>query len=907
MATRLDGLREAQRRIEALDASTSNTLVLYGLPISALPASLSGCAALAALDLGHCKALDDLGQLVHLTALRQLSLQGCFSLTDFGPLAALTTLQSLDLSSCRQLSTLAPLTTLTSLQTLYLSGCRQVETLAPLTTLSALEQLDLQDCRAVRDLRPLATLTALRQLDLTGCHALDELRPLATLSALEKLDLAGCPAIDDITPLARLTALQSLDLSGCPAITDLRPLAGLAHLQSLQLNGCHALTELAPLATLGALRELHVSRCHGLRDLAPLSTLTELRTLDLSDCPGIEDLSPLAHLGALETLYLNECHALCDLTPLAALTRLHTLHVNGCTSVRDLAPLASLSRLRTLYANRCHAIEHLQPLAAVSGLHHLNLNDCPAIADLGPLARLDNLHVLKLFGSIPVDCAPGAAPLEHLHALRVLVADRLLGPPPELASRPTPLGADNALPRIRAWQRDLAAGEADNSTVKVFVLGNGTVGKTQLCRRLNGQTFDPTVPSTHGIHTAALTLPPTADGAPPVELDVWDFGGQDVYLGTHALFLDERAVYVLAWTPATENFDAFEQAGVRMCNRTLAYWLAYILSLAGPHAPVIVAQTQADALDDERAPPLPPDHGFIRLRTATSSARRADGLARLVAELREATHHLLHRHGKHRLPASWVAVTRALADRRGERMLTPKAFTTLMREHHASAPVSAVVEYLHRRGMIFWRHGAFGERIVLDLPWALTGVYTVLERTTVLPALRRRHGRFTRQELAALAWRDRSEDEHRIFLDMMTQCDVCFPIGDDTFIAPAALPDEDTVSDAITACWGATSPDTTVTLHYRFMHDGVLRGLLCHVGRQRGDRAIYWSEGVCDYDEERETRLRVRAERPDIASGDTAGRINIDAAGPAASRMVQEVVDWMLRSGMGETPQIQHS
>jgi internalin A len=42
------------------------------------------------------------------------------------------------------------------------------------------------------------------------------------------------------------------------------------------------------------------------------------------------------------------------------------------------------------------------------------------------------------------------------------------------------------------------------------VLGNGGVGKTQLCRHLAAEAFDPTVPSTHGI--ALRTITPASDG-----------------------------------------------------------------------------------------------------------------------------------------------------------------------------------------------------------------------------------------------------------------------------------------------------------------------------------------------------------------------------------------------------------
>jgi internalin A len=84
-----------------------------------------------------------------------------------------------------------------------------------------------------------------------------------------------------------------------------------------------------------------------------------------------------------------------------------------------------------------------------------------------------------------------------------------------------------------------------------MILGNGRVGKTQICRRLRGENFDEAVPSTHGIQVSSLGLAPQASDA-PVTLKIWDFGGQDIYHGTHALFLKSRAVFPLVWTPKLE-------------------------------------------------------------------------------------------------------------------------------------------------------------------------------------------------------------------------------------------------------------------------------------------------------------------------------------------------------------------
>lgn len=71
----------------------------------------------------------------------------------------------------------------------------------------------------------------------------------------------------------------------------------------------------------------------------------------------------------------------------------------------------------------------------------------------------------------------------------------------------------------------------NNHRIKLFVLGNGSAGKTQICRRLNDQAFDPNIPSTHGIDLGKITLISANEDKPEIVAHVWDFGGQDIYHG----------------------------------------------------------------------------------------------------------------------------------------------------------------------------------------------------------------------------------------------------------------------------------------------------------------------------------------------------------------------------------------
>jgi internalin A len=124
-----------------------------------------------------------------------------------------------------------------------------------------------------------------------------------------------------------------------------------------------------------------------------------------------------------------------------------------------------------------------------------------------------------------------------------------------------------------------------------MILGNGHAGKTQIVRRLTGEAFDPNVPSTHGIQNKEVKLATECEEL-PIVLRIWDFGGQDIYHGTHALFLKSRAVFPIVWSADTTEKEEHERHGHRWRNYPLDYWLAYVKHFGGRHSPVLLVQAK---------------------------------------------------------------------------------------------------------------------------------------------------------------------------------------------------------------------------------------------------------------------------------------------------------------------------
>ena len=535
--------------------------------------------------------------------------------------------------------------------------------------------------------------------------------------------------LTNLSPLAGLQRLHSLNLSGT-GVTDLAPLAGLQGLQSLDLSST-GVTDLAPLSGLQGLQSLKLSST-GVTDLAPLAGLQGLQSLDLGGT-GVTNLAPLAGLRGLQTLRVSDTRV-SDLTPLAELQRLRSLDLDYST-VMDFAPLAGFQGLQNLQMWGT-AVTDLAPLSGLQELQSLDLRYCKSLTDLGSLSGLQGLQNLYLYGCQAAVPAKSLRILADHPRLTELVADEAVGVPREVLSHHP---SDNCLPRLRAFLAELDLGAEPENEVKVILLGNGRVGKTQLCRRFRSQPYDESIPSTHGVQIWREELRFRTGGEDQVfQVNWWDFGGQDIYHGTHALFLRSRAVFLILWTPQLENREEYSENGIPLRNQPLAYWLAYVRTLAGEGSPVIVVQSQCDRPGDRRSDPQRPDgSGFFEC--CAYSAKEDRGRAVLEEHLRDAMRYLLERNGALEIGQGRAEVRRRLYDWRSEdqkrtpeerqhRTLTLDEFRTLCDEVGGIVSWEHALDYFHHTGVVFYQPGLFSDGIVLDQTWALDAVYAVFHR-----------------------------------------------------------------------------------------------------------------------------------------------------------------------------------
>ncbi|MEI7461727.1 MAG: leucine-rich repeat domain-containing protein, partial [Pirellula sp.] len=777
----------------------------------------------------------------------------------------------------------------------------------PADALESLRDLKLESLHVAEgalDLIWISELTSLREFQGVSnsigsnelpAHALESLRDLK----LESLQVAE-GALSDLFVISGLTSLRVLNCH-FTNVTDLTPLAQLANLQLLDCSVTQV-TDLTPLAQLANLQSLNCSRTQ-VNDLTPLTQLANLQSLDCS-YTQVNDLTPLAQLANLRSLNCSYTQVT-ELTPLAQIANLQSLDCTF-TQVNDLTPLAELANLQSLECSGTQ-VNDLMPLAQLANLQSLNCIGT-RVTDLTPLIGLRSLTTLQASScqllSFPVALLRADTPIE-LHLYRTIIP----GIPTEVLSQNY---TDDCRESLLAHVNDLAAGAEHVVDVKVIVIGNGRIGKTQICNRLRGEPFEVQADSTHGITVRQTELPMCA-GSDPAVLNLWDFGGQDLYHGTHSLFLKSRAVFVVVWTPKAETKVEYEYGGMRFRNQPLPYWLDYVRNAAGSVCPVVLVQNQCDAPQDEvRQPPADSEllDAFPYLQQVHYSAREDRKRDSLNEALREAIKHLRGQEGIATIGQGRMKVRRQLQkwlaedahrerDRRQHRTLTQEQFRGLCTTAGDVSSPDSLLEYLHNAGIVFYRKGLFGDSIVLDQTWALDAIYTVFNSQLCYRQLSLLGGRFTRSLMEALAWpaETYSREEQELFLSMMESCGICFKHrgADDQgrfeaeYVAPDLLPDRASVADQLAGRWDEDGPKIERAWSFEFLHPGLARSIISRVGSQAGETAVYWKYGVWFYDANTRAAAIIAQEMQD----DRQGRIVLQAQGDRAGDLLASVTQWI--------------
>ncbi|MFN7307976.1 MAG: COR domain-containing protein, partial [Acetobacteraceae bacterium] len=343
--------------------------------------------------------------------------------------------------------------------------------------------------------------------------------------------------------------------------------------------------------------------------------------------------------------------------------------------------------------------------------------------------------------------------------------------------------------------------------------------------------------------------------------------------------------------------------GMEFRNHPLRYWHAYARDAGHKGSPLIIAQSR---LDQDGVLPPPLDQNQMASSTCVQvSTADPPRINTLRGSLQDAVVALHQSRG-----AVEIGKPRILLQRRIEKLRQPdgslpeewrlmekSTFADWYREEGGIASAEYALAYLNDNGTVFYRAGLFQDRIVLDQNWAMAAIYALFDRKESYGRLQRRGGLFERADLAQV-WRDYSEAEQRLFLSMMTSCDICFVYrkdenggedGDNTlYLAPEFLPEKAVIQVQIDATWGEGPATHRQVFTYAFLHEGLIRNVISQLGALSQTRADYFRGGVCLYDAQTRARALVMQHLP---AGEWQGSVSIETKDGDAAKLLARLAE----------------
>ncbi len=736
---------------------------------------------------------------------------------EIGQLSKLTTL---DLSG-NQLSELpAEITQLANLTTLDLSWNQLSELSAEIGQLAKLTTLDLSRNKLSDLPTEIGQLTKLTTLDLSFNQLSDLPTEIGQLVNLTTLSLSWNHLNDLPTEIGQLANLTTLSLSW-NQLSDLPTEIGqLANLTTLSLSLIKLSKLPAEITQLVNLTALDLSG-NQLNELpAEITQLVNLTVLDLSGNQLSELPAEITELANLTTLHLSE-NLLSELpAEITQLVNLTTLSVSQSHLSELPAETTKLVNLTTLSVSESQLSELPAEITQLVNLTALDLSGNKLSNLPAEIGQLANLTTLDLSGNQLSELPAEIGQLTNLTTLN-LEENPLKSPPPEIAGQ--------GVEAIFEYLRQLPEKEIEATLVneaKLILVGQGDVGKTCLAKRLIYDEFieDKT---TKGIDILKWPITAPTNEKEEINLNVWDFGGQEIYHATHQFFLTKRSVYLLVWN-ARKSHD-YEH---------IYYWL-HTIEAFGKDSPIILVLSKLNERND--------DQNMTDLREKFPQiidlykvdSKDGKGIPALIDVISNTAWQLPHMQTP--WVGSWLKV-RELLEQNEKNWIGYSDFCQICQSEGLDEKQTNILdEYLHVLGVIIhFRDIRVQDMVILKPEWVTKAFYKILDTD----AVKEREGILLHGELGQI-WDIRiyPHDVHSKLLELMNKFELVYELPDKrSYLVAELLP--------------STQPefewDTTDNLRfyyqYEFLPAGVMTRFIVRIHQDREKRSdgtqLCWREGA---------------------------------------------------------------
>jgi internalin A len=673
-----------------------------------------------------------------------------------------------------------------------------------------------------------------QELDLSGQELtelpveigkLQQLESLILGKKIEGYELVGNRYLDKVSgnnlktlplELLGLPNLRKLDISGNPLESIPDVVTQILHLEKLILIRVE-LTEISDaIANLTNLTQLILNNNQITQIPEAIANLTNLTQLILNNNQITQIPEAIAKLTNLTQLYLynNQITEIPEaIAKLTNLTQL-ILYNNQITQIPEA--IAKLSNLTWLDLSRNEISEIPEAIAKLTNLRELNLSYNQITEIPEAIAKLTNLRELNLSYNQITEIPEAIANLTNLRELH-LDDNKITEIPLEILNSRDAQKIFHYLRQIRI------SGTRPLHEAKLLLVGQGSVGKTSLIQRLIHNKYDQNQPQTDGLNVETWNVQVNSKD---IRLNVWDFGGQEIYHATHQFFLTKRSLYLLVCNCRTSEEE----------NR-IEYWLKLIESF-GEQSPVIIIGNKKDEqpLDINRKA-LREKYPNIQAIIETSCQ---DNIG--IDELREA---ILEQIANLKevydlLPLSWFEVKQKL-ESMTEDFITYNRYIGIC--HQKEIPEEQnqeqLIDLLHRLGLVlnFRDHPILKDTNVLKPNWVTEGIYALLSDETLKTKTK---GIFTSDDLTRILNPERYPTKrHGYLIGLMKEFELCFEqeCQPPQFLIAGLLPKDQPDK---TELQGET---LEFQYHYKVLPESIISRFIVNT-HEKIHNQIYWRSGV---------------------------------------------------------------
>jgi len=688
------------------------------------------------------------------------------------------------------------------------------------------EQLNLSDQGLTEIPRQVFQLQNLRRLYLHNNQIVEIPDAITQLQNLTSLYLYSNQIVKIPDTIAQLQKLELLYLFDNQIVEIPDAIFRLQNLTELYLSHNKIVKIPDAISQLQNLTELYLSHNKIVKIPDAISQLQNLTKLNFYNNQIVEIPNAVSQLKNLTTLDLHNNQIVEIPDAVSQLQNLTTLYLYNNQIVEIPDTVSQLQNLTTLNLHNNQIVEIPDAISQLQNLITLDLSRNQILEIPDAISQLQNLTRLYLSRNQIVKIPDGIQKLTKLEELDL--RRNSLSIPPEILG-PLELHKDPApVTEILNYLRQLRQNSRPLHEAKVLLVGQGSVGKTSLKKQLIHNQFDKNESKTDGLEVEYW---PIEINENKIRLNVWDFGGQEIYHATHQFFLTKRSLYLLVCNCRTSEEE----------NR-LEYWLKLIETF-GDQSPVIIVGNKKDEqpLDINRKALLE-KYPNIKAILETSCLT-GQGIAELRTAIMQEIEQLKEVYDP--LPLPWFEVKEQL-EAMTEDFISYSNYIGICinKKIPEEENQEQLIDLLHRLGLVlsFRNHPLLQSTNVLNPDWVTQGIYALLSDEILKT---QKKGIFSASELARILNHQRyPKKRHHFLIELMKEFQLCFTLNErEQYLIPGLLPKEEPENTDL----GQNCLE--FQYHYRILPESILSRFIV-LNHEKIHEQTYWRSGVILFHQE---------------------------------------------------------